>query len=44
VYCETGFHIGGYAWHPDVEPTIFVGTKALEKVKATNGTQMLTQA
>ncbi|KAF9070189.1 hypothetical protein BDP27DRAFT_1362769 [Rhodocollybia butyracea] len=41
---ETGFHIGGYAWHPDAGASIFAGTKSLEKVKATNGTQMLTQA
>ncbi|KAF9056879.1 hypothetical protein BDP27DRAFT_1372989 [Rhodocollybia butyracea] len=44
VYRETGFHIGGYAWHPDVGASIFVGTKTLEKVKSTNGTQMLAQA
>ncbi|KAF9070656.1 hypothetical protein BDP27DRAFT_1419680 [Rhodocollybia butyracea] len=38
AYRETGYHIGGYAWHPNTEPSIFVGTKA------TNGMQMFSQA
>ncbi|KAF9026990.1 hypothetical protein BDP27DRAFT_1376104 [Rhodocollybia butyracea] len=43
VYRETGFHIGGYAWHPDAGSHIFVGTQTLQKVKATKSTQMLSQ-
>ncbi|KAJ3725524.1 hypothetical protein DFJ43DRAFT_1041500 [Lentinula guzmanii] len=44
VYQETGFHIGGYIYHSEIGASIWVGTKALQRVKATNGTQMLTQA
>ncbi|KAJ3780533.1 hypothetical protein GGU10DRAFT_380511 [Lentinula aff. detonsa] len=44
VYRESGFHIGGYIYHPDIGASVWVGTQALQDVKATNGTQMLTQA
>ncbi|KAJ3709419.1 hypothetical protein DFJ43DRAFT_1162639 [Lentinula guzmanii] len=41
---ETGYEIGGYAVHSELESVAWVGTDLLETVKATHGTQMITQA
>jgi hypothetical protein len=41
---ETGYEIGGYAVHPELDSVAWVGTDLLEDVKAKHGTQMHTQA
>ncbi|KAJ3833279.1 hypothetical protein F5878DRAFT_646067, partial [Lentinula raphanica] len=41
---ETGYEIGGYAVHSELESIAWVGTDLLETVKATHGTQMIAQA
>ncbi|KAJ3851974.1 hypothetical protein EV368DRAFT_82997 [Lentinula lateritia] len=44
LHQEKGFHVGGYACHPDLGSYIWVGTEALERIKAVRGTQFLVRA